>query len=60
MTKTHMGLPELPARHDQGNVLRSIAEAVLQLIIEADVDGLIGSGRHECRGEHTTWRSGYR
>ena len=39
---------------------RSIAEAVLQLIMEADVYGLIGAGRHERSGERTTWRNGYR
>ena len=47
MTKTNMDLSELLAKHDQGDFLRSIAEAVLQLIMEADVDGLIGAGRHE-------------
>jgi hypothetical protein len=31
---------------------------VLQLIMEADVDGLIGAGRHERNGERTTWRNG--
>ena len=36
-----MDLSELMAKHDQGDLLRSIAEAVLQLIMEADVDGLI-------------------
>ena len=41
MTKTTMDLSELLAKHDQGDFLRSIAEAVLQLIMEADVDGLL-------------------
>ena len=60
MTKTNMDLSELLQKHDQGDFLRSIAEAVLQLIMEADVDGLIGAGRHERSGERTTWRNGYR
>ena len=60
MTKTNMDLSELLAKHDQGDLLRSIAEAVLQLIMEADVEGLIGAGRHERSGERTTWRNGYR
>ena len=60
MTKTNMDLSELLAKHDQGDLLRSIAEAVLQLIMEADVDGLIGAGRHERSGDRTTWRNGYR
>ena len=60
MTKTNMDLSELLAKHDQGDLLRSIAEAVLQLIMETDVEGLIGAGRHERSGERTTWRNGYR
>jgi hypothetical protein len=28
--------------------------------MEADVDGLIGAGRHERSGERATWRNGYR
>ena len=60
MTKSNMDLSELLAKHDQGDFLRGIAEAVLQLIMESDVDGLIGAGRHERSGERTTWRNGYR
>ena len=60
MTKTNMDLSELLQKHDQGDLLRGIAEAVLQLIMEADVNGLIGAGRHERSGERTTWRNGYR
>ncbi|CAM3279878.1 hypothetical protein SAMN04488021_14830 [Paracoccus aminovorans] len=43
MTKTNMDLSELLAKYDQGDFLRDIAEAVLQLIMESDVDGLIGA-----------------
>jgi transposase-like protein len=60
MTKTNMDLSELLAKHDQGDFLRGIAEAVLQLIMETDLEGLIGAGRHERSGERTTWRNGYR
>jgi putative transposase len=60
MTKTTMDLSELLAKHDQGDFLRGIAEAVLQLIMETDVEGIIGAGRHERSGERTTWRNGYR
>lgn len=35
MTKTNMDLFELLAKHDQGDFLRSIAEAILQLVMEA-------------------------
>lgn len=60
MTKSNMDLSELLQKHDQGDLLRSIAEAALQLIMEADVDGLIGAGRHERSGDRTTRRNGYR
>jgi len=47
MTKTNMDLSELLAKQDGGDFLRSVAEAVLQLIMKADVEGLIGAGKHE-------------
>jgi putative transposase len=53
-----MDLSELLAKHDQGGFLLGIAEAMLQLIVETDVEGIIGAGRQECRGERTTWRNG--
>ena len=37
-----------------------MAEAVLQLLMESDVEGMIGAGRYERSGERTTWRNGYR
>ena len=37
-----------------------MAEAVLQLLMETDVEGLIGAGRYERSGERTTWRNSYR
>jgi len=55
-----MDLSELLAKHDQGDFLRAVAEAVLQLLMEADVEGLIGAGRHERAEQRTTWRNGYR
>ena len=60
MTKTNMDLTELLQKQDQGDFLRTIAEAVLQIIMEADVEGLIGAGRHERAENRTTWRNGYR
>ena len=33
-----------------------MAEAALQLLMESDVEGLIGAGRYE----RTSWRNGYR
>ena len=31
----------------------------MQLLMETDVDGLIGAGRHERTGERTTYRNGH-
>jgi putative transposase len=33
---------------------------VVQMLMEADVEGLIGAARHERSGERTTYRNGYR
>ncbi len=52
-------LSEVLAKHDQGNFLRGIAEAILQLIMESDVEGSIGAGRDARSAERTTWRNGY-
>ncbi|MEM6677946.1 MAG: IS256 family transposase [Pseudomonadota bacterium] len=60
MTKTTMSLTELLEKHDEGDFLRAVAEAVLQLIMETDVEGVIGAGRHERAEERTTYRNGYR
>lgn len=60
MTKTTMDLSELRQKHDQGDFLRAVAEAVLQLVMEADVEGVIGAGKHERADGRTTWRNGYR
>ena len=60
MTKTNMDLSELLAKQDGGDFLRAVAEAVLQLIMEADVEGLIGAGKHERSNDRATWRNGYR
>jgi transposase-like protein len=48
------------AKQDGGDFLRAVAKAVLQLIMEADVEGLIGAGKHERANRRTTWRNGYR
>lgn len=60
MTNDRLPLAELAAKSGDSDFLRTIAESVLHLIMEADVDGLIGAGRYE-RGEtRQTWRNGYR
>ena len=40
MTKTTMDLSEFLAKHDQGDVLRCIAEAVLQLIMDFEREAI--------------------
>jgi putative transposase len=58
--KERLTLCELLEKAGEGDFLRAVAEAVLQLLMETDVEGLIGAGRYERSGERTTWRNGYR
>ena len=67
MTKSSMPLSELLEKHDDGDFLRAVAEAVLQLLMETDVEGVIGAGRRapgagrrERSDGRTTDRNGYR
>jgi len=60
MTDNSLPLAELVAKAGDDDFLRVVAESVLQIIMEADVEGLIGAGRHERSGDRTTWRNGYR
>src|SRR3954465_6353202 len=60
MTDERLPLAKLLAKAGDGDFLRSVAEAVVQLLMETDVEGLIGAGRHERSGERTTYRNGYR
>jgi hypothetical protein len=47
MTEDRLPIVELLAKSGDGDFLRSVAEAVLQINMEADVEGPIGAGRHE-------------
>jgi putative transposase len=47
MTDERMALVELLQKSGESDCLRAVAEAVLQILMEADVEGLIGAGRHE-------------
>jgi putative transposase len=60
MTEERLVLAELLEKAGEGDFLRAVAEAVLQLLMESDVEGLIGAGRYERSGERSTWRNGYR
>jgi putative transposase len=57
---TEETLAELLAKAGDGDFLRAVAEAVVQMLMEVDVEGVIGAGRHERSGERTTYRNGYR
>jgi putative transposase len=56
MTEERLALSELLEKAGDSDFLRAVAEAVLQLLMEADVEGLIGAGRYE----RATWRNGHR
>src|ERR1700760_221581 len=60
MTEERLVLAELLEKAGDGDFLRAVAEAVLQLPMESDVEGLIGAGRYERSGERATYRNGYR
>ena len=60
MTEERLPLAELLQKAGEGDFLRAVAEAVLQLLMEADVEGLVGAGRHERSPERLNWRNGYR
>lgn len=60
MAEDSMALIELIQKADGDDFLRSLAEAVLQLLIETDGDCLIGAIRHEQNAERVSYRNGYR
>ena len=55
-----MALVDLLQKSGDGDFLRAVAEAVLQILTEADVAGLIGAGRHERSADWLNYRNGYR
>ena len=60
MSEERLALSELLEKVGDGDFLRTVAEAVLQMLMEPDVEGLIGAGRYERNGERTTGRNGHR
>jgi len=60
MTEERLVLADLLEKAGDGDFLRAVPEAVLQLLMETDVEGVIGAGRYERSGERSTWRNGYR
>lgn len=60
MTDETLPLADLLAKAGDSDFLRTVAEAVVQLLMENDVEGMIGAGRHERTVERATYRNGYR
>ncbi|GGC72655.1 hypothetical protein GCM10011504_57740 [Siccirubricoccus deserti] len=60
MADDRLPLTELLAKAGDADFLRSAVEAVLQMLMEAEVEGLIGAGRHERTGERLNYRNGFR
>ena len=55
-----MALAELVQKAGEGEFLRAVAEAVLQILMEADVEGQVGAARHERWPDRLNYRNGYR
>lgn len=60
MTEERLPLAELLQKSGDADFLRCVAESVLQILMEADVEGVIGAGRHERSADRLNWRNGYR
>src|SRR5262249_39169593 len=60
MTDDKMALIDLLQKSGDGDFLRAVAEAVLQILMEADVEGFIGPGPHERSADPLNYRNGYR
>ena len=60
MTDDRMALVELLQKSGESDFLRAVAEAVLQILIEADAEGLIGAGRHERSADRLNYRKAQR
>lgn len=58
ITDDRQPLAELLAKAGDADFLGSVAEVVVQLLMDADVDGLIGAGQHEHTSERTNYRNG--
>jgi uncharacterized membrane protein YfbV (UPF0208 family) len=45
MTEERVAWAALAQKAGEGDLLRAVAEAVLQILMAADVEGLVGAGR---------------
>jgi putative transposase len=53
-----MALAELVQKAGEGDFLRAVAEAVRQILMAADVEGLVGAPRHERSPDRLNYRNG--
>jgi len=60
MTDDTMPLLELLQKRGGGDFLKELSEAVLQRLMEFEVEGVVGAGRHERSEDRTTHRNGFR
>ena len=60
MTDENMAFLERLQKRGGGDFLKELAEAVLDRLMQLDVEGLIGAGRYERSDGRTTHRNGYR
>jgi hypothetical protein len=60
MTEDTMAFLDQMQKRGGGDFLKELAEAVLQRLMEFDVEGRIGAGRYERSDERTTQRNGFR
>jgi putative transposase len=60
MTEESLPLAEVLPKAGGGDFLRGVAEAVVQLLMEANVENLVGASRYERSGEQATYRNGHR
>jgi hypothetical protein len=56
MTEERMAFAELVQKAGEGDFLCAVAEAVLQLMKEADVEDLVGAARHERSPDRLNYR----
>jgi len=60
MTEDTMAFLDAMQKRGGGDFLKELAEAVLQRLMDYDVEGRIGAGRYERSDERTTQRNGFR
>jgi putative transposase len=60
MTDDNMAFLERLQKQGGGDFLKELAEAVLDRLMQLDVEGVIGAGRYERSDGRTTHRNGYR